>query len=80
MPEPSVEPSEVGEIDVSDERTDVAEVAAVAEVEAPDEPAVAESGNEHVSTDDGAGEPYDDVDDANAVLVSGDTVESRADG
>jgi hypothetical protein len=74
VPEPSVEPSEVGEIDVSDERTDVAEVAAVAE------PAVADSRNELVSTDDGAGELDDDVDDANAVLVSGDTVESRADG
>jgi len=77
--EPSVEPAEVGETEVSDEHTEVAELAEDAEVEAPDEPAVAHS-EEPASTEDAAAEPEDVIDDPDAVLVSGDTVESRADG
>jgi hypothetical protein len=83
--EPSIEPAEVGEADVSDEPIEVAEVAQDAEVaedaevEAPDEPAAAQRAKP-LSTEDVVGEPEDDVDDPDAVLVSGDTVESRADG
>ena len=80
--EPSIEPAEVGEVaetELSDEQTEVAELAEDAEVEAPDEPAVGQR-EEALSTEDVVGEPEDDVDDPDAVLVSGDTVESRADG
>jgi len=80
--EPSIEPAEVGEVaetELSDEQTEVAELAEDAEVEAPDEPAVAHS-EEPASTEDAATEPEDEIDDPDAVLVSGDTVESRADG
>jgi hypothetical protein len=80
--EQSIEPAEVGEVaetELSDEQTEVAELAEDAEVEAPDEPAAAERAKP-LSTEDVVGEPEDDVDDPDAVLVSGDTVESRADG